>query len=197
MAAVQKPLSAKSFVAKSGPPGWKHIKSWYLVSTNDQMIPPQGEELMAKRMGATVRSVPASHASMVAPQRGGRRHHTGRRVASRTAGEGERHSLVRETLASRSGCFVETRLHLGLFAGGIGSTIRLCSPVAIDLRAPVSKGIILKGEICTKPVVWHCAVGNISMRFQDLSSNEMKVLSSAPCELSRASNLLSARCIRV
>jgi hypothetical protein len=29
------------------------------------MIPPQAEEFMAKRMGATVRSVPSSHASMV------------------------------------------------------------------------------------------------------------------------------------
>jgi pimeloyl-ACP methyl ester carboxylesterase len=65
MAAVQKPLSIKSFVEKSGPPAWKHLPSWFLVSTNDQMIPPQAEEFMAKRMGATVRGVPASHASMV------------------------------------------------------------------------------------------------------------------------------------
>ncbi len=65
MAAIQKPLSMKSFVAKSGPPAWKHIPSWYLVSSNDQMIPPQAEELMAKRMGATVRRVAASHASMI------------------------------------------------------------------------------------------------------------------------------------
>jgi len=65
MAATQKPLSIKSFIAKSGPPAWKHIRSWYLVSSNDQMIPPQAEELMAKRMGATVRTVASSHASMV------------------------------------------------------------------------------------------------------------------------------------
>jgi len=65
MAAVQKPLSIKSFTAKSGPPAWKHIRSWYLVSSNDQMIPPQADELMAKRMGATVRKVASSHASMV------------------------------------------------------------------------------------------------------------------------------------
>ncbi len=64
MAVAQKPLSIKSFAEKSGPPAWKHIKSWYLVSANDQMIPPQAEEFMAKRMGATVRTVPASHASM-------------------------------------------------------------------------------------------------------------------------------------
>ena len=65
MAAVQKPLSIKSFTEASGPAAWKKIKSWYLVSSDDQMIPPQAEEFMAKRMGATTRSVPASHASMV------------------------------------------------------------------------------------------------------------------------------------
>jgi len=62
---VDESLSIKSFVAKSGAPAWKHIPSWYLVSSNDQMIPPQAEEFMAKRMGATVRTVPASHASMI------------------------------------------------------------------------------------------------------------------------------------
>jgi len=65
MAVVQKPLSIKSFTAKSGPPAWKQIPSWYLVSANDQMIPPRAEELMAKRMGSTVQTIPASHASMV------------------------------------------------------------------------------------------------------------------------------------
>ena len=37
--------------------------TWF--ATEDQMIPPQAEEFMAKRMGATVRKVPASHAAMV------------------------------------------------------------------------------------------------------------------------------------
>jgi pimeloyl-ACP methyl ester carboxylesterase len=65
MAAVQRPLSANSFTGKSGPPAWKHLPSWYMVATDDQMIPPQAEELMAKRMGATVRKVASSHAAMV------------------------------------------------------------------------------------------------------------------------------------
>jgi pimeloyl-ACP methyl ester carboxylesterase len=65
MGAVQKPLSIKSFIAKSGPPAWKHIPSWFLVSTNDQMIPPAAERMFAKRMGATVREVAAGHASMI------------------------------------------------------------------------------------------------------------------------------------
>jgi hypothetical protein len=36
-----------------------------MVASNDQMIPPQAEEFMGKRMGATVRTVPSSHAAMV------------------------------------------------------------------------------------------------------------------------------------
>src|ERR1700756_3036605 len=65
MAAVQKPLSVASFTGKSGAPVWKKIPSWYMVATNDQMIPPQAEEFMAKRMGADVRKVASSHAAMV------------------------------------------------------------------------------------------------------------------------------------
>ncbi len=65
MAAVQGPLSLRSFAGKSGPPAWKHLPSWYLVATNDQMIPPAAEQFMGKRMGATVRTVASSHAAMV------------------------------------------------------------------------------------------------------------------------------------
>lgn len=65
MAAVQKPLSVASFTGKSGAPAWKKIPSWYMVAANDEMILPQAEEFMAKRMGATVRSVPSSHAAMI------------------------------------------------------------------------------------------------------------------------------------
>jgi pimeloyl-ACP methyl ester carboxylesterase len=65
MAAVQKAISISSFTGKSGPPAWKHLPSWFLVASNDQMIPPATEEFMAKRMGATVRTVPGSHAPMV------------------------------------------------------------------------------------------------------------------------------------
>jgi pimeloyl-ACP methyl ester carboxylesterase len=65
MAAVQKPLSFNSYTAKSGPPAWKHIPSWYMVATEDHMIPPEAEEFMAKRIKATVRKVGASHAAMV------------------------------------------------------------------------------------------------------------------------------------
>lgn len=65
MAAVQRPLSIASFSGKEGVPAWKTIPSWYLVCTNDHMIPPPAQEFLAKRMGATVMSVPSSHAPFV------------------------------------------------------------------------------------------------------------------------------------
>jgi pimeloyl-ACP methyl ester carboxylesterase len=65
MAVVQKPLSIAAFAGKPGTPGWKNIPSWYMVATNDQMIPPAAEEFMAKRMGATIVKVPGSHAVLV------------------------------------------------------------------------------------------------------------------------------------
>jgi hypothetical protein len=36
-----------------------------MVATKDQMIPRQAEEFMAQRMGATMHTVPSSHAAMV------------------------------------------------------------------------------------------------------------------------------------
>jgi pimeloyl-ACP methyl ester carboxylesterase len=61
MAAVQKPLALAAFGGKEGVPAWKTLPSWYLVCTEDQMIPPPAQEFLAKRMNATVRSVPSSH----------------------------------------------------------------------------------------------------------------------------------------
>jgi len=62
MAAVQRPLSFASFAGEETAPAWKNIPSWYLLCTNDQMIPPPAQQFMAKRMNATVRSVASSHA---------------------------------------------------------------------------------------------------------------------------------------
>jgi len=65
MAAVQRPLSLASFTDTEGQAAWKSLPSWYLVCTEDNMIPPPAQELFAKRMGATIRSVPASHAPFI------------------------------------------------------------------------------------------------------------------------------------
>ena len=65
MAAVQKPLSFAAFGGKETAPAWKTLPSWYLQCTDDQMIPPPAQELMAKRMNATVRTVASSHCPFV------------------------------------------------------------------------------------------------------------------------------------
>lgn len=46
-------------------PAWKSKPSWYLVSTEDRMIPPPAQRAMAKRAGATVTEAAGSHAIYV------------------------------------------------------------------------------------------------------------------------------------
>jgi len=46
-------------------PAWRSKPSWYLVSTDDKMIPPDAQRAMSKRAGATVVEVPGSHAVYV------------------------------------------------------------------------------------------------------------------------------------
>jgi len=65
MAIAQKPFNQSEIFAKSGPPAWKQLPSWYQVSSNDRMIPPDTERMFAKRMNATTISLPASHSSYV------------------------------------------------------------------------------------------------------------------------------------
>jgi pimeloyl-ACP methyl ester carboxylesterase len=65
MAAIQKPLSVASFEAKITDAGWKNLPSWYQVSLNDRMVPPQAEQFLAQRIKAKTISLPSSHASMV------------------------------------------------------------------------------------------------------------------------------------
>lgn len=51
--------------ALSGPvsrPAWKTKPSWYLVATDDRMIPPDAQRAMSKRAGSTVAEVKSSHA---------------------------------------------------------------------------------------------------------------------------------------
>ncbi|WP_406081425.1 alpha/beta hydrolase [Micromonospora sp. NBC_00858] len=43
-------------------PAWRHKPSWYLVATEDHMIPPPAQRSMAQRAGATVVEAIGSHA---------------------------------------------------------------------------------------------------------------------------------------
>ena len=46
-------------------PAWKSKPSWYLVATEDRMIPPAAQRAMSKRAGSTVVEVSGSHAIYV------------------------------------------------------------------------------------------------------------------------------------
>ena len=63
LAAVQKPIAARAFTDPAGPPAWKALSSWFLVSTQDRMINPDLERFMADRIGARTVEVRSSHAS--------------------------------------------------------------------------------------------------------------------------------------
>jgi pimeloyl-ACP methyl ester carboxylesterase len=65
MWAEQRPFSQDAFASKSGPPAWKTIQSWYLVSTQDHAIPPKTQEFMAARAHAHIYKVKASHVLMI------------------------------------------------------------------------------------------------------------------------------------
>ena len=46
-------------------PAWKTKPSWYLIATDDKMIPPPAQHAMSKRAGSTVVEVKGSHAVYV------------------------------------------------------------------------------------------------------------------------------------
>ncbi|MBM4796451.1 alpha/beta hydrolase [Streptomyces sioyaensis] len=70
LASVQKPAAPACFATPSGEPAWLTIPSWYLVAENDKALLPAAQEWMAERMGASVTSVPASHAVLLSqPER--------------------------------------------------------------------------------------------------------------------------------
>jgi pimeloyl-ACP methyl ester carboxylesterase len=65
MADAQVPLAVSVFTAPIAHPAWKAKPSWYLVSSNDQIIPPDVERMYAKRMKATTEEVAGSHVAFV------------------------------------------------------------------------------------------------------------------------------------
>jgi pimeloyl-ACP methyl ester carboxylesterase len=65
MGASQVPWGVAALDGKVTAPAWKVKPSWYLVSTEDKMIPPEAQRAMAKRAGATVTEAKGSHAIYV------------------------------------------------------------------------------------------------------------------------------------
>ncbi|CAG2127136.1 hypothetical protein LMG31506_00347 [Cupriavidus yeoncheonensis] len=65
MAASQVPWGVNALGGAVTEPAWKTKPSWYMVTTDDRMIPPPAQQMMAKRASATVIEVPGSHAIYV------------------------------------------------------------------------------------------------------------------------------------
>jgi pimeloyl-ACP methyl ester carboxylesterase len=65
MADSQVPWGVSALGGTISEPAWKHQPSWYLVTTEDKMIPPAAQRFMAGRAGATVVEVQGSHAIYV------------------------------------------------------------------------------------------------------------------------------------
>jgi pimeloyl-ACP methyl ester carboxylesterase len=65
MYAVQQPLPLNTYAERMGTPAWKSLPSWYMVATEDQVIPPDAERAFAQRIRATTEEVKSSHVVMV------------------------------------------------------------------------------------------------------------------------------------
>lgn len=65
MADSQVPWGVAALQGQVTVPAWKSRPSWYLVTTDDRMIPAPAQRQMAARAGATVTETPASHAVYV------------------------------------------------------------------------------------------------------------------------------------
>jgi len=65
MADSQVPWGLEALNGAVTEPAWKTRPSWYLVATDDKMIPPDAQRAMSKRAGSTVVEVKGSHAVYV------------------------------------------------------------------------------------------------------------------------------------
>jgi pimeloyl-ACP methyl ester carboxylesterase len=65
MANSQVPWGLEALAGAISTPAWRSKPSWYVVATDDRMIPPPAQRAMAERAGAQVVEVPGSHSVYV------------------------------------------------------------------------------------------------------------------------------------
>lgn len=65
MADSQLPWGLGALEGAVSEPAWRSKPSWYLVATDDRMIPPPAQRMMANRAGAAMTETPGSHAVYV------------------------------------------------------------------------------------------------------------------------------------
>src|SRR5947208_11310039 len=69
MADSQVPWSVAALSGTISEPAWRAKPSWYLIATDDKMIPPDAQRFMSKRAGSTVVEAKGSHAIYVSQPR--------------------------------------------------------------------------------------------------------------------------------
>lgn len=65
MAISQVPWGLDAANGTIGEPAWKSKPSWYLLTSEDRMIPPEGQRAMADHAGMRITEVAGSHAAFV------------------------------------------------------------------------------------------------------------------------------------
>ena len=65
MADSQVPWGTDALAGSITSPAWRTKPSWYMITTQDRMIPPPAQHAMSERAGSTVVEVPASHSVYV------------------------------------------------------------------------------------------------------------------------------------
>ena len=65
MADSQLPWGVEALNGAVTEPAWRSKPSWYLVATDDRMIPPPAQRFMSERAGTTVVEAPGSHSIYV------------------------------------------------------------------------------------------------------------------------------------
>src|SRR3954468_10770584 len=69
MADSQVPWGVEALNGAVSEPAWRSKPSWYLVSSDDHMIPPPAQRAMSERAGSTVVEAPGSHSIYVSQPR--------------------------------------------------------------------------------------------------------------------------------
>jgi pimeloyl-ACP methyl ester carboxylesterase len=65
MADSQVPWGAEALAGTISDPAWRSKPAWYLLTTEDRMVPPDAQRAMAKRAGAEITELKASHSVYV------------------------------------------------------------------------------------------------------------------------------------
>ena len=65
MADSQVPWGVDALGGTVSAPAWRNKPSWYLLTTEDLMVPPAAQRMMSERAGSTVEEVAASHSVFV------------------------------------------------------------------------------------------------------------------------------------